>query len=39
VAADAARLALQGAQPLGQNRFKIPLTQALVRRALASLAS
>ncbi len=39
VAKEAARLALQGAQPLGQNSFKIPLAQALVRRALAAVAS
>ena len=31
----AARLALEGAEPLGQNAYKIPLTQTLVRRALA----
>jgi CO/xanthine dehydrogenase FAD-binding subunit len=39
VAAEAARLALQGAQPLGKNSFKIPLAQALVRRALATVAT
>lgn len=33
--AEAARLALDGAQPLEKNAYKIPLTQALVRRALA----
>ncbi|HWS87855.1 MAG TPA: xanthine dehydrogenase family protein subunit M [Pyrinomonadaceae bacterium] len=31
----AARLALEGAEPLSQNAYKVPLTQALVRRALA----
>jgi xanthine dehydrogenase YagS FAD-binding subunit len=33
--AEAARLALEGAEPLGKNAYKIPLTQTLVRRALA----
>jgi xanthine dehydrogenase YagS FAD-binding subunit len=33
--AEAARLALEGAQPLAKNAYKIPLTQTLVRRALA----
>jgi len=33
--AEAARLALEGAEPLEKNAYKIPLTQALVRRALA----
>lgn len=32
---EAARLALDGAQPLAKNAYKIPLTQTLVRRALA----
>jgi xanthine dehydrogenase YagS FAD-binding subunit len=31
----AARVALEGAEPLSQNAYKIPLTQTLVRRALA----
>ena len=31
----AARLALEGAEPLSQNAYKVPLTQTLVRRALA----
>jgi len=35
VLSEAARLALEGAEPLGKNGYKIPLTQALVRRALA----
>jgi len=39
VAAEAARIALQGAKPLEKNWFKVPLTQALVRRALAKVAS
>jgi xanthine dehydrogenase YagS FAD-binding subunit len=39
VAGEAARLALRGAQPLGKNGFKVPLAQALVRRALAAVAS
>ena len=33
--AGAARLALEGAAPLSKNAYKVPLTQALVRRALA----
>ena len=33
--AEAARLALDGAKPLAQNAYKVPLTQTLVRRALA----
>jgi xanthine dehydrogenase YagS FAD-binding subunit len=37
VAAQAARIALQGAKPMDQNEYKIPLTQTLVRRALAKL--
>jgi xanthine dehydrogenase YagS FAD-binding subunit len=35
VRAEAARLALQGAQPLEKNAYKVPLTQTLIRRALA----
>jgi xanthine dehydrogenase YagS FAD-binding subunit len=35
VLTEAARLALEGAEPLGKNAYKIPLTQTLVRRALA----
>src|SRR5215208_178007 len=31
----AARLALEGAEPLSKNAYKVPLTQTLVRRALA----
>jgi xanthine dehydrogenase YagS FAD-binding subunit len=34
VVAEAARLALEGAKPLEKNAYKIPLTQAIVRRAL-----
>jgi xanthine dehydrogenase YagS FAD-binding subunit len=37
--AAAAEMALQGAQPLAKNAYKIPLTKALVRRALAKLAT
>ncbi|GIX06359.1 MAG: FAD-binding molybdopterin dehydrogenase [Candidatus Poribacteria bacterium] len=33
----AAEAALEGAQPLSQNAYKIPLTQAMVRRALQRL--
>src|SRR5919206_1917841 len=32
---EAARLALEGAEPLSKNAYKVPLTQTLVRRALA----
>jgi xanthine dehydrogenase YagS FAD-binding subunit len=32
---EAGRLAVQGATPLSRNAYKIPLTQVLVRRALA----
>lgn len=35
VLAKAAQLALQGAEPLEKNAYKVPLTQTLVRRALA----
>lgn len=37
VLAEAARLALDGAEPLAKNGYKIPLTQTLVRRALAKV--
>ena len=37
VLAEAARLALEGAKPLEKNAYKIPLTQTLVRRALAKV--
>jgi xanthine dehydrogenase YagS FAD-binding subunit len=36
-AAQAAKIALEGAQPMDQNGYKIPLTQTLVRRALLKL--
>ncbi|MDP9175331.1 MAG: xanthine dehydrogenase family protein subunit M [Planctomycetota bacterium] len=36
--ADVAALALEGAEPLEKNAYKVPLTQAIVRRALTSLA-
>jgi len=35
VLSTAARIALEGAKPLEKNAYKIPLTQTLVRRALA----
>lgn len=38
VLAEAARLALDGAEALAKNGYKIPLTQTLVRRALAKVA-
>ena len=34
-----AKLALEGAEPLSKNAYKVPLTQALVKRALARLGS
>ncbi|HET6891912.1 MAG TPA: xanthine dehydrogenase family protein subunit M [Pyrinomonadaceae bacterium] len=34
---EAAKLALDGAEPLEKNVYKVPLTQTLVRRALAKL--
>ena len=37
--ARAATLATDGAKPLAHNGYKVPLTQALVRRALAKLAT
>ena len=36
--AHAATLAVDGAKPLAKNGYKVPLTQTLVRRALAKLA-
>jgi xanthine dehydrogenase YagS FAD-binding subunit len=35
----AASIALEGAVPLAKNAYKIPLTQALIRRALSNLAT
>src|SRR2546423_13890782 len=35
--ANVATIALQGAEPLAKNAYKIPLTQTLVRRALAKI--
>jgi xanthine dehydrogenase YagS FAD-binding subunit len=37
--AEAAKIALEGAKSMGQNAYKIPLTQTLVRRALAKLSA
>ncbi|MBM3279454.1 MAG: xanthine dehydrogenase family protein subunit M [Candidatus Handelsmanbacteria bacterium] len=37
--AKAAEVAVEGAQPLGGNDFKVPLTRNLVRRALETLAA
>jgi len=36
--AEVAKIALEGAEPLAKNAYKIPLTQTLVRRALAKVA-
>ena len=38
-AAKAAIMALEGAAPLAKNGYKIPLTQTLIRRALAKVAA
>jgi xanthine dehydrogenase YagS FAD-binding subunit len=35
--AEIARVSLQGAEPLAKNAYKVPLTQTLVRRALAKV--
>lgn len=35
---EAAKLALEGAEPLEKNAYKVPLTQTLVRRALTKVA-
>jgi len=39
VLTEVARLALEGAQPLEKNAYKVPLTQTLVRRALTQAAN
>jgi xanthine dehydrogenase YagS FAD-binding subunit len=39
LAAQAAEAALEGARPLAKNRYKVPLTKALVRRTLVALAA
>lgn len=38
VLAEAAKIALAGAEPLSKNAYKVPLTQTLVRRALSKAA-
>jgi len=38
LAGDVGRAAVSRAQPLAKNGYKIPLTEALVRRTLLSLA-
>ena len=38
LAAEAGRLAVDGARPLSKNRYKVPLVETLVRRTLLSLA-
>jgi len=38
LAADAARAAIKHAHPLAKNRYKLPLTETVVRRTLLSLA-
>jgi xanthine dehydrogenase YagS FAD-binding subunit len=39
LAAKAAEAALEGAQPLAKNKYKVPLTKAIIRRNLVALAS
>ena len=39
LAAEAGRLAVDGARPLSKNRYKVPLVENLVRRTLLSLAA
>lgn len=36
---EASKIALEGAQPLSKNAYKVPLTQTLVRRALAKIGN
>ena len=38
ILAGAGKMALEGAEPLDKNAYKIPLTETLVRRALAKAA-
>jgi CO/xanthine dehydrogenase FAD-binding subunit len=38
VLAQAAKVAMRDAQPLEKNAYKVPLTETLVRRALAKAA-
>jgi len=38
LAARAGEAAVEGANPLAKNAYKVPLTKALVRRTLVSLA-
>jgi xanthine dehydrogenase YagS FAD-binding subunit len=39
LAAKAGEAAIEGAQPLAKNKYKLPLTKAIVKRTLTSLAS
>jgi xanthine dehydrogenase YagS FAD-binding subunit len=39
LAAQAGQAAIEGAQPLAKNKYKIPLTAAIVKRTLATLGS
>jgi xanthine dehydrogenase YagS FAD-binding subunit len=39
LAAKAAEIALEGAQPLAKNKYKVPLTKAIVKRNLIALAN
>jgi xanthine dehydrogenase YagS FAD-binding subunit len=39
LAAKAGEAAIEGARPLQKNRYKVPMTQALVARAIQAVAS
>ena len=39
LAAQAGEAAIEGARPLAKNKYKIPLTKAVVKRTLLSLAA
>jgi xanthine dehydrogenase YagS FAD-binding subunit len=39
LAAKAAETALEGAQPLAKNKYKVPLTKVIVKRNLVALAN
>jgi xanthine dehydrogenase YagS FAD-binding subunit len=39
LAAKAGEAAIEGAQPLAKNKYKLPLTKAIVKRTLVTLTS
>jgi len=39
LAAKAGAIAIEGAQPLSHNRYKIPITQAVVKRTILATAA